>query len=368
MRQKTLQQFNLLLVGPGKTGKTSITKQFIYQEFDSGYQPTKGVNFRSHTICSKGNKVKVILWDTSSAKSCRSLISMHLHNKNLNAVGLVLDGSIPLEEAVIFDWLAFVLEQSTSVPIFFLFNKVDVIPKSYRTQQKTLWFQKMQTLLAQKILGNRKVSIHFCSAKTGEGIQKIANALFVNPNETKKKIVKNEVKQTLLDRDSILSELKPPQRVCKSHFLHSFDSKESKTAPKLWESQCWIGGNLVIFLLTIALFAALFFAAGSLSLIGILPAWGMCLMVGGLVLFGWNIGYLLYHRHSASSQMIEDQAEMQQIPENITIAASQEKEEDLSFQLTPFWSAPTIADSIPPSQYPKTPTHTVCQNSLNLKS
>ncbi len=352
MQQKISQQVNLLLLGAPKAGKTSISKQLVYSRFDLGYQPTIAVDIYARFICFQTDIFKVSLWDASSAKHYRFLTHTYLQDKNLNGIGFVFDGSVPLEEATILDWLGFVLEQTITVPLFFLFNKLDLIEQANRIQQEALLIQKLQTILAQKILNDLKVSIHFCSAKTGEGIQATFDTLLADIHAAEQKKIKHK-----LDLALLAAEPKPS-------LLQQLDLSWSEFASKLLASKWWMGGNLFIFLLTIALFiVTLLPVIGSLSVIGILPAWAMCVVLGGLVLLGWNIGCVFYYYDYIPPQKTaQDHAEIKDVSEKTDNFAC--KETEIIFHPVLFRSERTAPISYPVTQ--ALPAHTVYQTPPRL--
>ena len=257
-----------------------------------------------------------------------------------------------------------------------LLNKCDLTKTKERSQQKALWIQKIKTLLAQKDWRDRTVTFHCCSAKTGEGIEAAFEALFTHRVEKENNahqlpqmvLMPAPVSSPGIETAKPLDLANTRENVYVLNNKKPSDSNWRKMISKLLKDNRWGAGNLFIFILTMALLAAaLLPVAGGLSMIGVLPAWIMCLLLGSFVLLGWNMGCALYHHYHSNDdpllfQTSSDEAE----PQKAEIVNSAGKKAGLLSQLIAFWSSPTHSVSSSTTQSPS-PQNT-CQNTSHLNS
>jgi hypothetical protein len=124
-------------------------------------------------------------------------------------------------------------------------------------------------------------------------------------------------------------------------------------------------------MLTIALVVvALLPIASGFSMIGILPMWALCLLVGSFVLFGWNMGCALYYKYYPNDpvpiQTLPDEVAVhEEVFEEITNSVG--KEAGNLSQLTSFWSTPM--DLVSSSMIQPTSTQqNSCQDTSRLDS
>eukprot|EP01123_Difflugia_compressa_P005269 TRINITY_DN1692_c0_g1_i1.p1 TRINITY_DN1692_c0_g1~~TRINITY_DN1692_c0_g1_i1.p1 ORF type:complete len:649 (+),score=114.29 TRINITY_DN1692_c0_g1_i1:12-1958(+) len=83
------KRHKLVFLGEQNVGKTSILTRFIYDAFDSTYQPTIGIDFISKTICTDNKTIHLQLWDTAGQERFRSLLPTYL--RQCSIVVLVYD-------------------------------------------------------------------------------------------------------------------------------------------------------------------------------------------------------------------------------------------------------------------------------------
>ncbi|KAJ4820334.1 Ras-related protein [Rhynchospora pubera] len=75
-----LAKYKLVFLGDQSVGKTSIITRFMYDKFDSAYQPTIGIDFLSKTMYLEDRTVRLQLWDTAGQERFRSLIPSYIRD------------------------------------------------------------------------------------------------------------------------------------------------------------------------------------------------------------------------------------------------------------------------------------------------
>ncbi|KAJ1687184.1 hypothetical protein LUZ63_018574 [Rhynchospora breviuscula] len=75
-----LAKYKLVFLGDQSVGKTSIITRFMYDKFDSTYQPTIGIDFLSKTMYLEDRTVRLQLWDTAGQERFRSLIPSYIRD------------------------------------------------------------------------------------------------------------------------------------------------------------------------------------------------------------------------------------------------------------------------------------------------
>ncbi|XP_050437401.1 ras-related protein Rab-2-like isoform X1 [Adelges cooleyi] len=65
--------FKFIVVGDVGVGKTCITRQFLYHEFDTKELSTIGVDYGHKTLSLYGKKIKIAIWDTAGQEVFKSI-------------------------------------------------------------------------------------------------------------------------------------------------------------------------------------------------------------------------------------------------------------------------------------------------------
>ncbi len=105
----------ILLLGPDKSGKTSIAKQLCQGKFPKTYQPTIGVEFYSLRI----NQDKIVIWDCGGKPHLRQL--WEIFYSGAHGILFVIDSSdtFSIAESVI---LIQKIRRSTQTAILIIAN------------------------------------------------------------------------------------------------------------------------------------------------------------------------------------------------------------------------------------------------------
>jgi len=80
------RKFKLVFLGDQSVGKTSIITRFMYDTFDSTYQPTIGIDFLSKTIDLENKTIPLQIWDTAGQERFRSLIPSYIRDSSIAIV------------------------------------------------------------------------------------------------------------------------------------------------------------------------------------------------------------------------------------------------------------------------------------------
>ena len=83
--------YKLLLVGDNDTGKTSLMTGFTGRDFCTHYVPTIGVDFATRIIVLDGIKIKLQMWNTSSASRFHTI--RHYFFRGARGVLVVYDAT-----------------------------------------------------------------------------------------------------------------------------------------------------------------------------------------------------------------------------------------------------------------------------------
>jgi len=75
-----MAKYKLVFLGDQSVGKTSIITRFMYDTFDTSYQPTIGIDFLSKTMYLDDKTVRLQLWDTAGQERFRSLIPSYIRD------------------------------------------------------------------------------------------------------------------------------------------------------------------------------------------------------------------------------------------------------------------------------------------------
>uniref|UniRef100_A0A6B2LJP5 Uncharacterized protein n=1 Tax=Arcella intermedia TaxID=1963864 RepID=A0A6B2LJP5_9EUKA len=76
----------MVFLGDQSVGKTSIITRFMYDTFDSAYQPTIGIDFLSKTMYLDDKTIRLQLWDTAGQERFRSLIPSYIRDSSVAVI------------------------------------------------------------------------------------------------------------------------------------------------------------------------------------------------------------------------------------------------------------------------------------------
>ena len=85
--------YKLIIVGDADTGKSSLLRRLINDDFATLYNPTIGVDFQFHTMTIDGVRIKLQIWDTAGLLRFRAIT----HAYYREAVGVMIVYSVTQE-------------------------------------------------------------------------------------------------------------------------------------------------------------------------------------------------------------------------------------------------------------------------------
>lgn len=118
-----LNEAKLLLVGDGSSGKTSLVKRMLRDDFDKHEEQTHGINIDTWAVTVGGTKVKLHVWDFGGQDIMHATHQFFLSERSLYV--LVLDGR--KEEDAEY-WLKHIESFGGDSPILVVLNKMDQNP------------------------------------------------------------------------------------------------------------------------------------------------------------------------------------------------------------------------------------------------
>lgn len=123
--------YKYVVIGEAGVGKTSIARQFIFNDYSNRYNTTIGVDFSCKTLSIRDKNIKIQIWDTAGQESFRSIISSYY--KDTVGVIIVVDNYDNKSLETIKYWQQeYYKKQKYNQHVFFmvLINKIDLFSES----------------------------------------------------------------------------------------------------------------------------------------------------------------------------------------------------------------------------------------------
>ena len=183
----------LLIIGDGSVGKTSILRRFIQNTFSSNYISTMGIDFYTKDIILDQKKIHLKIWDTAGQERYRSLTRGFFKNGQ----GILIVYAINNKESFngLNYWIDSIKNNSNldnkNLPAIILGNKIDLQHREVSKED------------AENFAKINNYDYYEVSAKTGEGIDEsikilIQKVMAINKEDNKRKsiIIEKEDKKT----------------------------------------------------------------------------------------------------------------------------------------------------------------------------
>jgi len=150
----------IVLVGDFSTGKTSLIRRFVDNQFSDTYLSTIGVKISKKEISLTEETVQALIWDIEGGTALKPVNTTYL----IGAHGCILVADSTREETIehIDNYIALVRKISPKAPIVLVLNKCDMLSDierecvDYETKQK---------------YADRVEEVYLSSAKTGEAVE-----------------------------------------------------------------------------------------------------------------------------------------------------------------------------------------------------
>lgn len=152
----------IVLLGQENVGKTSLTRRFVYQKFDSKYLSTIGVNIEKKEVVINGVVVTMIIWDVAGDAIIENTPKSYI--VGANGIIYVFDLNRKSTWEDIAGQIEFLENHFPLVPIKIVGNKLDLINDE-------------QLKEVELVLKNIRHPFYTSSAKTGDNVDLIFNQL-----------------------------------------------------------------------------------------------------------------------------------------------------------------------------------------------
>lgn len=200
LRQQIKYQFKCVMLGCSGSGKSSIVRRYMMNDFINNMAPSIGAAFDFKYIQTECGVVKLDVWDTAGQERFDSI--MPLYYKQCDIAIIVYDATSHDTFTKAKTWITRVRKESKKEPMFILVgNKIDLGDHIFIEEAK------------QYALDNDMV-FYECSAKTGQNIHDIFNdscdflAKSIsnnNQNETAPTSVQPELNNTIKLENNLLT-------------------------------------------------------------------------------------------------------------------------------------------------------------------
>ena len=156
-----------VLIGDFATGKTSLIRRFVDNEFSDDYLSTIGVKISRKSIVVDGIEVQNIIWDIEGATESKPIFKNYL----LGLHGAIVVADVKRKSSIehLKDHIETLYEISPDVPVVIALNKSDLLD---RNEAKAL-LQEVKMVLGSAYY------ITLTSAKTGENVENLFQKLSI---------------------------------------------------------------------------------------------------------------------------------------------------------------------------------------------
>ena len=159
--EKKLTRINLITLGDGQVGKTSLILRYTNDYFGNNYIATIGFDYKfKNEKLKNGEEITVKIFDTPGQEKYRSLAANFL--KKADGIILVYDITYKISFENLNKWLKDINENAKGLPIVLIGNKTDLEENREVSKEEGNEF-------AKKI--SEEIEFYEASCKTGENIK-----------------------------------------------------------------------------------------------------------------------------------------------------------------------------------------------------
>jgi len=183
--------YKVAIVGESAVGKTSLIKQYVYQQFGERYLSTLGTNVYKKSLASIGPENKLVtlqIWDVLGQRVFRSIIKTVF--QNTHGVIFVCDLTRRSTLNDLEHWIHYSYNYSKSPSFIFLGNKCDLPHREF-------WEEELKSFAS--IYDSPYL---LTSAKTGENVEKAFEMMATAIVEGKTAPPKIEAEMRKLEHDA----------------------------------------------------------------------------------------------------------------------------------------------------------------------
>jgi small GTP-binding protein len=183
-------KFNVVILGEGSVGKTSMISNLKGNKFEETGLSTTGIDFYNDEATFDGNKYKFKIFDTAGQERYRSISSQQI--KVADGFMVVFAVNLPNSFEQIRWWIDTIEEEAdiTQKPVMLVANKVDVKDRKITHNE------------GYEFASSRNIKYIETSAKTGYNIKEAFNELYTDIYNLGKDDIKSteeniKIRQTL---------------------------------------------------------------------------------------------------------------------------------------------------------------------------
>jgi small GTP-binding protein len=185
-------QFKVVVVGASGVGKTAIVGQLVNKTFKAEGQPTIGVEFKSYSLSSEEENVKLQIWDTAGQERFRSVSKAYFRN----AVGAVL--VFDLTQKGSFDELNMWINSLNSLcapnaVIILVGNKLDLVDEQCVSGSEAQEFAKRYNLEYMETSAKNGDNVTEAFVRLGQEILRRAKTETIEPLGHKGQVINEPV-------------------------------------------------------------------------------------------------------------------------------------------------------------------------------
>ena len=159
--EKKLTRINLITLGDGQVGKTSLILRYTNDYFGNNYIATIGFDYKfKNEKLKNGEEITVKIFDTAGQEKYRSLAANFL--KKADGIILVYDITYKISFENLNKWLKDINENAKGLPIVLIGNQTDLEENREVSKEEGNEF-------AKKI--SEEIEFYEASCKTGENIK-----------------------------------------------------------------------------------------------------------------------------------------------------------------------------------------------------
>ena len=156
----------IVLIGDFATGKTSLIRRFVDNQFSDTYLSTIGVKISKKLIELENITLRGMIWDIEGGTDTKAVNKTYF----IGAHGAILVADATRHETLehIEMYIALLREYLAHIPLILVINKCDCLSGEAHSNIRKK---------AEALYGNRVKNIFLASAKTGEGVEEMFHAM-----------------------------------------------------------------------------------------------------------------------------------------------------------------------------------------------